>query len=596
MSGTTTIKDIVGLKEALRFAWTYWRHAPGKLALLLALSLTSALSLQVFAPRFAGALVDGLVQAADGSRDSSGAFWALGGLLAMGLIALATYAVGDFLWCGFASGNMRRICFDSFARVQRYSSDWHNSTFAGSTVRSITRGMWGFDTLGDVLYLRLLPTCIVLLGAVAMMATVHPLLGLGTALFAACFLGLSVQLALRWSAPWREAAQKADTRVSGAIADAIGCNAVVKGFGREGAEEQRLQSVLTDWRGAALASWYRMVAANTVQQALMLLYRAGLLGGALYLWQQGTATTGEVVAVVALHWTVSAWLSEAGRDIRQLERSVGEIGDSVRFRKLEPQVSDPSGAGALTVGDGEIRFDGVAFRYPGQPEPVYRDFDLRIAAGETVALVGHSGSGKSTLVKLLQRLYDLDAGRILIDGQDIASVTQDSLRRAIALVPQEPVLFHRSLADNIAYGRPEASMADIRRAAELAHADGFISRLPQGYETLVGERGVKLSGGERQRVAIARAILADCPILILDEATSSLDSESELLIQDALERLMAGRTAIVVAHRLSTIRRCDRVLVFDGGAVVEQGSHAELLARPEGRFRRLHAVQAGGMV
>ncbi len=226
--------------------------------------------------------------------------------------------------------------------------------------------------------------------------------------------------------------------------------------------------------------------------------------------------------------------------------------------------------------------------------PVFDDLSLTIEPGEKVALVGHSGSGKSTFVKLIQRFYDLNGGRITIDGQNVAGVTQASLRGKIALVPQDPILFHRSLAENIAYGRPDADLKAIRSAARLAEADGFIQTLPDGYDTLVGERGVKLSGGERQRVAIARAILADLPILILDEATSSLDSISELSIQRALDRLMQDRTTLVIAHRLSTVRQVDRILVFEKGRIVEEGTHEALLTQKGGIYRRLFETQAGG--
>ena len=218
-------------------------------------------------------------------------------------------------------------------------------------------------------------------------------------------------------------------------------------------------------------------------------------------------------------------------------------------------VADRPGARPIRIGSGDIEFEHVTFHYGGHRLPLYRDFSVSIRPGERVGLVGHSGSGKTTFVKLIQRLYDVNDGRILIDGQDIAEATQASLRPQIAIVQQEPILFHRSLAENIAYGRPGASQEEIEHAAKLANAHDFIERLPKGYATLVGERGVKLSGGERQRVAIARAFLADAPILILDEATSSLDSESEVLIQQAMERLMAGRTTLVIAHRLSTVRR-----------------------------------------
>jgi ATP-binding cassette subfamily B protein len=237
----------------------------------------------------------------------------------------------------------------------------------------------------------------------------------------------------------------------------------------------------------------------------------------------------------------------------------------------------------------------VTFRYHGHATPLYDRLTLTVEAGERVGLVGHSGSGKSTLVKLIQRLYDVTDGRITIDGQDIALATQVSLRRQIAVVAQDPVLFHRSLAENILYARPEASQAELERAARLANAHDFIVRLPRGYATLVGERGVKLSGGERQRVALARAFLADAPILILDEATSSLDSQSEALIQDAMQRLMAGRTCIVIAHRLSTVRALDRILVFDRGRVTEQGTHGALMRRG-GLYWELFTHQAAGLL
>jgi ATP-binding cassette subfamily B protein len=279
-----------------------------------------------------------------------------------------------------------------------------------------------------------------------------------------------------------------------------------------------------------------------------------------------------------------------------LQRSVNEMEDLVKMHFLPLGVADQPGAVPIQIGPGEVLFDRVTFRYSAQTEPLFRDFTLRIQAGERVGLVGHSGSGKTTFVKLLQRLYDLNQGRILIDGQEIAHAAQVSLRAQIALVPQEPLLFHRSLAENIAYARPEATSEEIERAARLANAHDFIIRQAKGYATLVGERGVKLSGGERQRVALARAFLADAPILILDEATSSLDSESEALIQEAMARLIVGRTAIVIAHRLSTVRMLDRILVFDQGRVVEEGTHVSLVRRTDGTYKRLFERQALGLI
>jgi ATP-binding cassette subfamily B protein len=278
--------------------------------------------------------------------------------------------------------------------------------------------------------------------------------------------------------------------------------------------------------------------------------------------------------------------------INNLQRSVNDMEELVAIHGEPIGIADAPDARPIDIQGGRIVFDDVTFHYGGHRAPLYDGLSVEIRAGERVGLVGRSGSGKTTFVKLVQRLYDVSGGKILIDGQDIAKAEQHSLRSQIAIVQQDPILFHRTLAENIAYGRPGASMAAVEQAARLANAHDFILRLPKGYGTLVGERGVKLSGGERQRVALARAFLADAPVLILDEATSSLDSESEGLIQQAMERLMKGRTSIVIAHRLSTVRSLDRILVFDRGEIVEQGTHAALTTRPGGVYRSLFELQA----
>jgi len=283
------------------------------------------------------------------------------------------------------------------------------------------------------------------------------------------------------------------------------------------------------------------------------------------------------------------------RVVRSAYQAYADAKEMVEIMLLPHEIKDKVKAIELITDKGEIEFKKLTFSF-NQTRSVLKDVDLIIKSGEKVALIGPSGAGKTTFVKLLLRLYSPTSGKILIDGEDISEITQESLRKNVSMVPQDPILFHRTLAENIAYGKRDATREEIKKAATLAHCDEFIKNLSQGLETYVGERGIKLSGGERQRVAIARAILKNAPILILDEATSSLDSYSELLIQDALNNLMADKTTIVIAHRLSTIQKMDRIIVVDGGKIIEQGSHSELLAKEDSLYKKLWTLQAGGFL
>jgi ATP-binding cassette subfamily B protein len=463
-------------------------------------------------------------------------------------------------------------------------------------VRKITRGMWAFDSFGDTLMYGLIPASIVALGVTVLFAWRWPVLGFVVGAGIVVFVIVSVWLSVGWVAPAAQRAQEADSRIGGYLADTIGANAVVKAFGAEQREQERFARITKRWRLRSFTAWNRSLDTGLAQSGILLLLQAALLSCGLWLWLQGRATPGDITYLVATQFLINGYLRDVGQHVRNLQKAINEMSDIIDFGAQRAEVRDAGGANALAVSKGHIQFEHVTFRYAGQGAPLYADLNIDIRPGERVGLVGHSGSGKSTFVKLIQRLYDLEGGRILIDGQDIAQVTQQSLRRAIGLVPQEAILFHRSLAENIAYGRARASDAQIEQSAALAHAHEFIDTLPRRYATLVGERGIKLSGGERQRVAIARAILAATPILILDEATSSLDSVSEALIRDALDKLIAGRTTLVIAHRLSTVQRLDRILVFGHGRIIEQGTHAELIARPDGHYRRLFEVQTMDLI
>ncbi|MBB3883417.1 ABC transporter ATP-binding protein [Acetobacter oeni] len=584
----------------LRFAVRRWLDWPRDLAVTVSGVVVATLS-DVLTPLVAGRLISDVTHVAPAvSGGAPGevvlaaradAMWMLGAMAGLGLISLLGRRM-SFLGITWLTLNMmREVAQTSFARLQRFSTDWHANTFAGSTVRKLTRGMWAIDALNDNLLLMLVPEMLVLTGTTLVLGWHWPVMGFLLGGMSVVFVALSCALTLRYVAPGARKANRWDSRLGAALADAITCNPVVKAFGAESREDARLSRTLAVWRRRTGGSWTRGTNSGNIQNLAVTIMRVVLAACVVWLWWKGRAGPGDVAYVLTMIFLVQGYLRDIGQQVSVVQRSVNEMEELVAIWNQPPAVADVPGAFPLVITLGEIRFEHVLFHYKGQTAPLFRDLDMMIPAGSRVGLIGPSGSGKSTFTKLLQRLYDINDGRILIDGVDIASVQQSSLRAQIAIVQQEPILFHRSLAENIAYARPDASRAEIECAAEQANASGFIARLRQGYETLVGERGVKLSGGERQRVAIARAFLADARILILDEATASLDSESEALVQEAMERLMANRTVIVIAHRLATVVGLDRILAFERGVIVEDGSHAELVLHEGGLYRRLYELQ-----
>ncbi len=572
------------------FCGQHWRRQPGRIAALAGFMLV-ATGLEAITPVLFGRLIDAI---SDNLPDR-----------AIRTVLLVLAAGGVLLICRFATFGlligsslrvMRSMVEEGFHRVQRFSTDWHASTFAGSTVRYITRGVWGYDSLADTLILGFFPV-VTLLSAVFLLLTLHwarmgALVGAGVV----AYLALAVIMTLVYITPAARRSNSFDSKMSGALADAITCNAVVKSFAAEDREDGRFQTVTSQWYELVRITWTRYVVTGTAQNLISLGLQAGILGLGLWLWREKRATPGDIAYLLTTFTLLQGYLREFSNHFRNLLRAVADMEELAYFSQLPLGVSDKAGATRLRAGPGQIRFERVTFRYPGKQQAIYQDLTLCLTAGSKIGLVGASGSGKSTLVKLIQRLYDLESGRILIDGQDISLVTQQSLRATVAVVQQDPILFHRSLAENIAYGRPGASQAEIIAAARRAHADDFIARLPQGYDTLVGERGVKLSGGERQRIALARAVLSDARILILDEATSSLDSVSEQLLQQAVEDVTVGRTTLIIAHRLSTVQKVDRILLFADGQILEDGNHRELLANNQGHYRLLFDSQVLGLI
>ncbi|TAV65917.1 ABC transporter ATP-binding protein [Rhizobium leguminosarum] len=574
-------------RHVLGFVFHHWRHRPVLVGVIIVLVIASTLA-EVMVPVFSGQIVDAIA----GSNAADRALRAFVIVVALGLTSVA---LRWFIFNGIIRLTLRTmadVTNNGFHKVQRFSTDWHANSFAGSTVRKITRGMWALDALNDLLLVALLPSIVMLVGASIVLGSYWPIMGLIVAAGSLIYIGVTVALSMGFVSPAARLANAWDTKLGGALADAISCNSVVKAFGAERREETRLGQVLARWDSRTRRTWKRGTLSGTIQGFLMVSMQAGILGTGLVMWRQGLATPGDITFVLAMFFVLQGYLRNVGQDIRNLQRAVNDMEELVLLDKMPLGIEDKPNAKPIKIGEGEIVFDRITFQYGAHPTPLYEDFSVIIKPGERVGLVGHSGSGKTTFVKLIQRLYDVNSGRIRIDGQDIAAVKQSSLRGQIAIVQQEPILFHRTLAENIAYSRPNASRREIEQAAKQASAHDFIMDLPKGYETMVGERGVKLSGGERQRVAIARAFLADAPVLILDEATSSLDSESEVQIQQAMERLMNGRTTLVIAHRLSTVRALDRLLVFDKGKIVEEGDHQALIGLNNGIYRRLFERQA----
>jgi len=589
MSKTPARERTNTLRLCLAFTVRHWARQKLTVAIIMiALALTTIA--EVYVPLYAGRLTDALMRGHAGREAALHAFIIITALTLVPVILRRAALMGIIR---LTLRIMQDLARDSFARVQRLSSDWHANSFAGSVVRKITRGMWALDLLDDVVLLGLWPSLVVLIGTMILLTAQSPLLGAIMATGSILYIAMTVWLSIKVMSPAATLSNSWDTVMSGTLADAITGNSVVKSFGAEGREDARLDRIVRKWAKRTDRTWRYGTWISLGQTVLLWVVRALVTGGALWLWWQGRASAGDIIFVLTTYMLIHGYLRDVGQHVSQLQRSTNDMEEMVKLHNEPLGIEDRPDARPIAIELGEIRFDHVRFRYGGHETPLYDDLDVTIAAGQRVGLVGRSGSGKTTFVKLIQRLYDVTGGQVLIDGQDIRTAQQDSLRSQIAIVAQEPILFHRTLSENIGYGRPGATQAEIERAATLANAHQFIEKLPRGYRTLVGERGVKLSGGERQRVALARAFLADAPILILDEATSSLDSESETLIQEAIERLMKGRTAIVIAHRLSTVRSLDRILVFDSGRIVEDGNHADLLGIKDGAYRRLFDHQAG---
>jgi ATP-binding cassette, subfamily B, bacterial len=565
----------------LAFLFNYIRRHPGAhLSILLAVivAVTCSVSTQYGMKH--------LIDIVAAGREAAGnQVWAAFALLC-GLVAAdnLSWRVGGYVahrTFVAVTGDIRR---DLFAHLSGHSPTYFAERLPGALASRVSATANAAFTLENTGVWNVLPPTIAVVLSICFIGSVNIPLA-GSLLGVAMVLGAIVyMMARKGSSRHRDFAGKA-AAVDGELVDVIGNFNVVRAFGATFREQARVSARMDIEMAARRRSLYYMEHIRLVHAVLTVLLTVAVVGWGILLWQNGQAKVGDLVLITSLAFGILHGTRDLAVALVDLTQHVARLDEAISTLLTPHDLEDRPNAQPLPAGRGEVAFEQVRFAYPNRPA-VLNDFNLVIAPGERVGLVGFSGAGKSTVLALLQRFHDVSGGRITIDGSDIRDVTQTSLREVMAVVPQDISLFHRSVLENIRYARPDATEADVLAAAEMAHCRDFIEAMPEGFDTMVGDRGVKLSGGQRQRLAIARALLKNAPILLLDEATSALDTESEQAIQHALDRLMTGRTVIAIAHRLSTLQSFDRIIVMDKGRIVDDGSPTALAARP-GPYRDL---------
>lgn len=578
----------------------YWQHALHYKRYLAGLSLLLPITVivnQIIPPIILASVLNRLSKG-DFNRDD---LWGSFGPELVGYAAIAVlgsvvvWRLIDMIVWRLEARVQRDIARQVFSHLTEQSADFHANHFGGSLVSQTNKLLGSYVRIADTTIFSVIPLILGVVFSVIVLAKTAWLFSIVLLIFAIVYATSAIFVTRRVRQLGTEHAKLESTQ-TGHLADAITNIMAIKSFAGKTFENKRFADATETTRRGLM----RLSVAHQKQQtyfsSMLSLITALSLTAAVVSVLRFDAN----VAVVFLIFSYTANVTEqlfqfSNSALRNYNRSIGDAGDMVTILSQDAEVQDPLQPIKAHITRGDIVFDNVVFQHKGAGEPIFNGLQLHIKPGEKVGLVGHSGSGKSTLTRILLRFSDIQGGEVKLDGHNIAHITQDDLHRHIAYVPQEPLLFHRTIAENIHYGDLEAPKQAIEAVAKMASAHEFIRDLPQGYDTLVGERGVKLSGGQRQRVAIARAMLKNAPVLVLDEATSALDSESEVLIQRALWKLMEGRTAIVIAHRLSTIQKMDRIIVMDNGQIAEQGNHQELLAK-NGTYAKLWAHQSGGFI
>lgn len=512
--------------------------------------------------------------------------------IAISLFGIIFWRGSGFVGMYWSVGARATTRYALSSYVISHSHSYFADRFAGSISSKITQASNSMKDIAEGILWNFIPFIVSIVGSFVLAFYTSPPIAFVFLAWVCVITPINVYL-VKKGVPLSIAAQKAETALGGATVDMLTNMNAVHEYAHQPFELERLKNLILIRRFSGLANWKFRESVRLANGILQVLFIGGMIAIATYLTGKGVLSAGDIILILTIVLMIEDRLTFIGNQMNNFGDAWGQVVESLTDIIRPYEIADREGAQALIRVRGAVSFKNITFSYGG--EKVFDGLSIRIPAGQRVGLVGKSGAGKSTLIKLLLRHHEPMGGIIAIDERDISQVTKDSLREAIAVVPQEPLLFHRTIHENIAYGNSKASESEIVRAATLAESHEFIMKLPQGYDALVGERGIKLSGGQRQRIVIARAILKNAPILLLDEATSSLDSESESSIQKALLTLMEHRTVIAIAHRLSTLRAMDRIVVMDRGQIVEDGTHEELLARNE-LYATLWNHQAGGFL
>lgn len=579
-------------KATLRYFWDEIKRDK-KRALYFSIMIPGGhLMYTVLIPLFMSLVIQALIT---NPHDMSAPLWYVGGIVVLSILTMLFHPTSYSTLFYHEENVVSRLNKRAMDKLLTHSYEFFANRKIGSLAGDVNGFARSYTTVMDAVFLQASSIVVNFVASLIIIGFLSPVLLLPLGLLTALVIMLSLR-ALNKRAPFRNKRKKIMSELAGTIADILGNQILVRVFARE--REEITTTVATRQRIEDIArDEIKVIERESIlRYATLYAFQIITIVVCIWLFTHDQVSIAALVFSVTYLGRVTSALFGITAIIRTLEQGFLDAGPVTEILSQKSDVNDSPDATDLRVKKGGIDFKDVVFQYDGdQGDAVFNKLSLPIAPGERIGLAGHSGGGKTTLTKLILRFADVQQGAIFIDGQDIAKVTQTSLRENIAYVPQEPFLFHRTLRENIAYGKPNATDEEIRIAAKKAHALEFIDKLPEGLDTTVGERGVKLSGGQRQRIAIARAILKDAPILILDEATSALDSESEKLIQSSLNELMKNRTAIVIAHRLSTIQKMDRIIVLDNGEVVEDGTHTQLL-KQKGVYATLWAHQSGGFI